>query len=95
MDVIVQKPRCTRYPGAALTVVESSDENNLARLVLEPGLEASLKDFGRAQEHSDNRNILAGEKRVLGDGKRLVLGDVVRCDLVLGGAPSPVRTKVS
>lgn len=95
LEATAQKPRCARSPGATLTVVESSDKNDLAGLVLEPGLEAQLKDLGRAQEHSDDRDILAGEERVVGDGKRLVLGDVVRCDLVLGGAPSPVRKNFS
>lgn len=91
----MQKPRRTRSPGAVLTVVENSDKNDLAGLILEPGLEAEIKDVGRAQEHGDNRDVLAGEERVLGDGKRLVLGDVVRCDLVLRGTPSPVTAKVS
>lgn len=82
-------------PCAALTVVKGSDKNELAGLVLEPRLEAQLKDLGRTEKDGDDRDILAGKDRVLGDGKRLVLGDVVRCDLVLGGTPSPVKTDVS
>lgn len=87
--------RCSRCAGAVLTVVKGGDKNDLPGLVLEPGLEAQLKDLGRAQEDGDDRDILAGEERVIGDGKRLVLGVVVRRDLVLGSAPGSVRVEVS
>lgn len=87
--------RCSRCPGAVLTVVKGGDKNDLAGLVLEPGLEAQLKDLWRAQEDGDDRDVLAGEERVIGDGERLVLGAVVRRDLVLGSAPGPVRMEVS
>lgn len=73
-------------------MVKGGDENDLAWLILEPGVEALLKDLGRAQEHRDDRDILAGEERVLGDWKGLVLGAVPRCDLALGSTPGPVKT---
>lgn len=86
---------CSRCPGVVPTVVKGGDKNDLAGLVLEPGVEAQLKNLGRAQEEGDDRDILAGEERVIGDGKRLVLGVVVRRDLVLGSAPGPGRMGVS
>lgn len=86
---------CSRCPGVVPTVVKGSDKNDLAGLVLEPGLEAQLKDLGRAQEDGDDRDILAGEERVIGYGKRLVLGVVVGRDLVLGSAPGPVGMEIS
>lgn len=87
--------RCSKCTGAVLTVVKGSDKNDLPGLVPEPGLEAQLKDLGRAQEDGDDRDVLAGKERVMGDRKGLVLGVVVRRDLVLGSTPGSVRIEVS
>lgn len=77
------------------TVVKGSDKDNLVWLVSDPGLEAQLEDLGRTKKGNDDRDIFAGEKRIVGDGERLVLGDIVRGNLALSGTPSSAKINVS